>query len=55
MRPVLFEICYTQRDGTRVTGQIYTYDFVSHRLEELIKWGATDITMHEYNERGIDE
>lgn len=44
----LFEVCHTDRSGKRVTGQLYTADSVSRRLQDLLLWGCTDITVTEY-------
>lgn len=33
---VLFEVCHTNYDGTRVTGQLYTANTVSQRLTDLL-------------------
>lgn len=48
---VLFEVCHTQPDGTRITGQLYTADAVSNRLLDILSWGGTDITVTEYTEK----
>lgn len=45
-----FEVCYTQNDGRKITGQLYTADRVSECLTRLIEWGATDIFVREYKE-----
>lgn len=44
---VLFEVCHTNRDGSRVTGQLYTADAVSNRIMDILSWGGTDITVTE--------
>ena len=49
-RRVLFEVCHTQPDGKRVTGQLYTAGTVSNRLLDILQWGGTDITVTEYKE-----
>jgi hypothetical protein len=41
----LFEVSHTDSDGKRITGQLYSADQVSHRLQELLSWGATDIVV----------
>lgn len=41
---VLFEICHTDRNGKRITGQYYTADAVSQRILDLLDWGCYDIT-----------
>lgn len=43
-----FEVCHTDRNGKRVTGQLYTASTVSNRLQDLLNWGCTDITVTEY-------
>ena len=45
---VIFEVCHTDRSGKRVTGQLYTASTVSARLQDLLNWGCTDITVTEY-------
>jgi len=45
---VLFEVCHTNPDGSRVTGQLYTAGAVSDRLINILSWGGTDITVTEY-------
>lgn len=50
-RKVLFEVCHTQPDGKRVTGQLYTAGTVSNRLLDILQWGGTDITVTEYKGR----
>ena len=47
---VLFEVCHTQPDGKRVTGQLYTAGAVSSRLLDILQWGGTDITVTEAQE-----
>jgi hypothetical protein len=47
-RKVVFEVCHTQPDGTRITGQLFTADTVSRRLMDILSWGGTDITVTEY-------
>ena len=47
---VLFEVCHTQPDGKRVTGQLYTAPAVSNRLLDILSWGGTDITVTEVKE-----
>ena len=44
---VLFEVCHTDRNGKRVTGQLYTANAVSQRLQDILSWGGTDITVTE--------
>lgn len=54
----LFDVCHTDRSGHRITGQLYTAKNVSQRLQDLLEWGCTDITVKEYNEadyEGADE
>ena len=48
---VTFEVCHTDRDGKRITGQLYTASTVSTRLQDLLNWGCTDITVTEYKGR----
>ncbi|MBR2554342.1 MAG: hypothetical protein IKE94_05710 [Aeriscardovia sp.] len=43
-----FEVCYTQKDGRRITGQLYTANTVSWKLEALVNEEATDIIVTEY-------
>ena len=38
-----YEMSWTQKDGTRVTGQIFTAEHISGMLKQLEEWGATDI------------
>lgn len=45
-----FEVCYTQKDGKRITGQLYTAKTVSWKLEALVNEEATDIIVTEYFE-----
>ena len=47
---VLFEVCHTDRSGKRITGQLYTADAVSQRLQDILSWGGTDITVTEVKE-----
>lgn len=47
---VLFEVCHTQPNGTRITGQLYTAGAVSSRLLDILSWGGTDISVTEYKE-----
>ncbi len=44
----IFEVCHTDRDGRRVTKQLYTAETVSRRLQDLLQWGCTDIIVTEY-------
>jgi hypothetical protein len=46
----LFEVCHTDKSGRRVTNQLYTAETVSRRLQDLLQWGCTDITVTEYKE-----
>lgn len=47
-RNVLFEVSHTDKNGKRITGQLYTADAVSRRLLDLLAWGCYDITVTEY-------
>lgn len=47
----LFDVSHTDSSGNRVTGQLYTADKVSRRLQDLLSWGCTDITVTEYKGR----
>ena len=47
----IFEVCHTDRNGKRVTGQLYTASTVSTRLQDLLNWGCTDITVTEYRRK----
>lgn len=47
-RSTFFEVCHTDTSGNRITGQLYTADAVSRRLQDLLLWGCTDITVTEY-------
>lgn len=40
-----YELSYTQKDGARVSGQIYTAEHISSMLAELESWGATNIVI----------
>lgn len=46
-----YEMSWTKRDGERVEGQIYTAEQVSHQLENLEEWGATEITLKSFEEK----
>lgn len=46
----IFEVCHTDKNGKRVTGQLYTASSVSQRLQDLISWECTDITVTEVKE-----
>jgi hypothetical protein len=45
-----YEMAWTKKDGERVKGQIYTAEQVSHQLENLEEWGATNITLKSIEE-----
>jgi hypothetical protein len=46
-----YEMEWTKKDGERVKGQIYTAEQVSHQLENLEEWGATNITLKSIEEQ----
>lgn len=46
----LFEISYTQADGRKIEGQLYTADTVSNKLVTLVKENATNILVKESKE-----
>ena len=46
-----FEISYTQKDGKRIEGQIYTdTTAIGRRLAELTEWGCTNIVVKSIEE-----
>ena len=46
----IFEVCHTDAYGRKITGQLYTAESVSRRLQDLLEWGCTNITVKEHKE-----
>ena len=46
----VFEVSHTDARGNRITGQLYTAEHVSRRLQDLLEWGCTNITVREYKD-----
>lgn len=44
----IFEVCHTDERGNRITGQLYTAESVSRRLQDLLEWGCKNITVKEW-------
>lgn len=40
-----FAVSYTLKDGHKVENQIYTVDCIENLLKDLIRWGASNITV----------
>ena len=49
-KPFTYEICYTDDNGHRVTGQYGDAAWVGQHLKNLEDWGATNITVKIYEE-----
>lgn len=46
----VYAMAWTQEDGTRVLNQLYTTDHIQRVLEDLERWGCTDISIHSIEE-----
>ena len=42
-----YVVSYTNKDGEKVTGQLYTAQFLSSIVANLEEWGCTDIEIRE--------
>lgn len=54
-KPFIYEICYTDDRGNRVTGQYGDAAWVGSHLKNLEDWGATDIVVTIYKEQKNEE
>ena len=44
-RDMTYIMNWTQKDGVKVTGQLYTTEFITQKLQTLEREGATNITI----------
>ena len=51
----IYELCYTKKDGERITGQLYTAAHLSKAVTDREEWGCKDIVIKEYKPIVIKE
>lgn len=49
-----YEMSWTQKDGKRIEGQVYTAEYITQHLLNLEKWGATDIIIKSVQNQNKD-